>query len=147
MAEVISGITVSRGYGYLTARGTRSYQPGMFLHIIDVRVPSKPRWITTYDPYQDLPESPCSLWGDFYQDIICDGDYLFIGNYGQIECFNIENPEAPRIHDVLHVGYQWSVGRKQGPFLFVHALNGMVVINAPTSSQTPREKVELSARF
>ena len=146
MSEVISGLAVAKGHAYLTARGAGE-QGSNFLHIVDVRNPRQPRWVTTYDPRPDLPDSPCSRWADFYQDIIADGDYLFIGDYGEIQCLDIAEPEAPRLHDALHVGYQWSVGRKRGPHLFVPALAGLLVLRAPSSSQAPVGKVEAQAKF
>ncbi|MBI2191646.1 MAG: hypothetical protein HYU36_06660 [Planctomycetes bacterium] len=146
MSEVISGIAVSREHAYLTGRGLRG-DGAMFLHIVDVRQPAAPRWVATVDPYPDLPASPCSLWGDFNQDLIVDGDYLFIGNYGQIECYDISEPERPRLHAVRHLGYQWSVGRKRGDHLFVPALSGLLVLEAPSSSQRPSGRVEARARF
>lgn len=142
MQETISGLAVGRGIAYLTARGPGSDSKAMYLHIVDVRNLDKPRWIRTYDPYPMLPESPCSIWGDFYQDLLVDGGYLFIGNYGQIECFDISEPESPRLFDVFHAGYQWSVGRKRFDHLFVPALSGMLVLNAPSSSQIPKGKIE-----
>jgi hypothetical protein len=142
MQETISGMAVGKGIAYLTARGARSGSKAMYLHIVDVRDLNKPRWLSTYDPYPMLPEAPCSLWGDFYQDLFVDGDYLFIGNYGQIECFDISEPESPELFDVFHAGYQWSVGRKRLDHLFVPALSGMLVLNAPSSSQVPKGSVE-----
>lgn len=144
--EVISGIAVAKGYAYLTTRGIRG-DGAMFLHIVDVRNPRQPQWVTTYDPRPDLPASPCSLWGDFYQDLIVDGDYLFIGNYGQIECYDISKPDSPRFFDTKHIGYQWSVGRKRGDYLFVPALSGLIVLRAPSSSQAPVGNLEFQARF
>jgi len=146
MSETISGLTVAKGHAYLTARGPRNKRAN-FLHIVDVRDPRQPRWVMTYDPRPDLPDAPCSLWSDFYQDIIADGDYLFIGDYGEIQCLDISAPTSPRVFDVLHVGYQWSVGRKRGPHLFVPALSGLLVLRAPSSSQAPTGKLEAKARF
>ncbi len=142
MQETISGMAVGKGIAYLTARGARSGSKAMYLHIVDARDLNRPRWLSTYDPYPMLPEAPCSLWGDFYQDLFVDGDYLFIGNYGQIECFDISEPESPKLFDVFHAGYQWSVGRKRFDHLFVPALSGMLVLNAPSSSQVPKGSVE-----
>jgi hypothetical protein len=145
MGEVISGLAVAKGHVYLTARSPRS-QGANYLHVVDVRDPKKPRWVKTYQPKPDLPESPCSLWADFYQDLVADGDYLFIGDYGEIQCLDISAPESPRFADGLHVGYQWSVGRKRGPHLYVPALSGLLVLRAPSSSQAPVGKVEAKSR-
>ena len=146
MSEVISGLTVAKGHAYLTGRGPRG-KVANFLHVVDVRDPRQPRWVTTFDPRPDLPDSPCSLWADFYQDIISDGDYLFIGDYGEIQCLDISRPQSPRLVDACHVGYQWSVGRKRGSHLFVPALSGLLVLRAPSSSQAPTGKLEARARF
>ncbi|MDP6504245.1 MAG: hypothetical protein QF886_11540, partial [Planctomycetota bacterium] len=147
MGEVISGIAVSRGYAYLTARGPRSWRGAMFLHIVDVRDPKNPRWVRTYDPRPDLPDAPCFVWADFYQDIIADGDFLFIGDYGQIECYDISIPESPEVFDIFHAGCQWSVGRKRGDYLYVPSLSGHIILNVPSSSQKPVGKVEALAKF
>ena len=117
------------------------------LHGVDVRDAARPRWVNTFDPRPDLPDSPCSLWSDFYQDLVADGDYLFIGDYGEIQCLDISQPASPRLVDVLHVGYQWSVGRKRGEHLFVPALAGLLVLRTPSSSQVPAGKVATKARF
>jgi len=146
MTQVISGLTVAKGYAYLTGRGPRN-EGTNFLHIVDVRNPRQPRWIISYDPRPELPDAPCAMWSDFYQDIIADGDYLFIGVYGEIQCLDISEPTDPQLVDVLHVGYQWSVGRKRGEHLYVPALSGLLVLRAPSSSQAPIGKVELKARF
>jgi hypothetical protein len=114
---------------------------------VDVRDPKQPRWVTTFDPRPDLPEAPCSVWADFDQDIIADGDYIFIGNYGAVECYDIREPASPRFFDRRHVGYQWSVGRKRGDYLFVPALSGLLVLRAPSSSQAPAGKLEAKAGF
>jgi hypothetical protein len=87
------------------------------------------------------------MWSDFYQDVIVDGDYLFIGDYGEIQCLDISKPTEPVLFDVLHCGFQWSVGRRRGEHLFVPALSGLLVLRAPNSSQAPIGKVELKARF
>ena len=146
MSEVLSGLTVHRGYAYLTGRGP-SDKGTNYLHVVDVRDGAKPRWITTFDPRPDLPDAPCSLWSDFYQDLVADGDYLFLGDYGEIQCLDISRPTAPRLLDVLHVGYQWSVGRKRGEHLFVPALAGLLVLRAPSSSQAPTGKLEARGRL
>lgn len=146
MSEVMSGIAIAKGHAYVTARGAER-KGANYLHIVDVRAPRQPRWVRTYDPRPDLPDEPCSVWADFDQDIIADGDYLFIGNYGAIECYEISDPTAPRFFDRRHVGYQWSVGRKRGDWLYVPALAGLLVLRAPSSSQLPLGKLELKARF
>jgi len=146
MSEVISGIAVAKGYAYLTARRA-DVKGGNFLHILDVRDPRQPRLVRTGDPRPDLPDEPCSVWADFDQDVIADGDYLFVGNYGAIECYDISRPAAPRFFGRRHVGYQWSVGRKRGDFLFVPALSGLLVLRAPSSSQALVGKLEVQARF
>jgi len=146
MGEMMSGIAIAKGHAYITARGLER-KGANYLHILDVRDPRQPRWLRTYDPRPDLPDEPCSAWADFDQDIIADGDYLFIGNYGAIECYDISEPAAPRFFDRRHVGYQWSVGRKRGDWLFVPALSGLLVLRAPTSTQAPLGKLEAKARF
>jgi len=146
MSEAMSGITVAKGHAYVTARGA-DRKGANYLHIVDIRDPKQPRWVATVDPRPDLPEEPCAVWADFDQDIIADGDYLFIGNYGAIECYDIREPASPRLFDRRHVGYQWSVGRKRGDFLFVPALSGLEVLRAPSSSQAPLGKLEAKARF
>ncbi len=146
MAQVISGLTVAKGHAYLTGRGPQG-QGANFLHVVDVRNPRQPRWVTSYDPRPELPDSPCAMWSDFYQDIIADGDFLFVGVYGEIQCLDISQPAKPHLVDVLHVGYQWSVGRKRGEHLFVPALAGLLVLRVPSSSQAPVGKVDLRARF
>ncbi|HUT35895.1 MAG TPA: hypothetical protein VNE39_20575 [Planctomycetota bacterium] len=145
MSEVMSGITVAKGHAYITARGA-DRKGANYLHIVDVRDPRQPRWVRTYDPRPDLPEEPCAVWADFDQDIVADGNYIFIGNYGAIECYDITEPTAPRLFGRRHVGYQWSVGRKRGDYLFVPALSGLVVVRAPCSSQAPLGKLEAKAR-
>jgi len=146
MGEAASGLAVAKGHAYLTARGAER-KGANYLHIVDVRDPRQPRWVSTRDPRPDLPESPCSVWADFDQDLVADGDYLFIGNYGAIECYDISEPASPRLFDRRHVGYQWSVGRKRGDWLFVPALSGLLVLRAPSSSQAPLGKLEAKARF
>jgi hypothetical protein len=146
MSEAISGIAVAKGHAYLTARGAER-KGANYLHVVDVRDPKQPRWVTTFDPRPDLPEAPCSVWADFDQDIIADGDYIFIGNYGAVECYDIREPASPRFFDRRHVGYQWSVGRKRGDYLFVPALSGLLVLRAPSSSQAPAGKLEAKAGF
>jgi len=146
MSQVISGLTVAKGHAYLTGRGPRN-QGSNFLHIVDVRNPRQPRWVDTYDPRPELPDAPCSMWSDFYQDVIADGDFLFIGDYGEIQCLDISEPTKPQLFDVLHVGFQWSVGRKRGEHLFVPALSGLLVLRSPNSSQAPVGKLRLEARF
>jgi len=143
MGEVISGLAAAKGHVYLTGRGPRS-AGGNFLHVVDVRDGRQPRWVKTFQPKPDMPESPCSLWADFYQDIIADGDYLFVGDYGEIQCLDIREPSQPRMFDALHAGYQWSVGRKRGPHLFVPALSGLMVLRAPSSSQRPIGPVKVA---
>ena len=144
MGEVISGLTVTKGHAYLTGRGPRT--GSNFLHVVDVRDPKRPRWVMTHDPRPELPDSPCLVWADFYQDLIADGDYLFLGDYGEIQCLDISQPARPRWVEACHVGFQWSVGRKRGPHLFVPALTGLLVLRAPSSSQAPEGKVEAKAR-
>ncbi len=146
MSEVISGIAVAKGHAYVTARGAER-RGANYLHVVDVRDPKQPRWVRTYDPRPDLPDEPCSVWADFDQDVIADGDYLFIGNYGAIECYNISEPAAPRLFDRRHVGYQWSVGRKRGDWLFVPALAGLLVLRAPSSTQAPLGKLDANANY
>jgi len=146
MDQVISGLTVAKGHAYLTARGPGS-EGANFLHVVDLADPRTPRWITTFDPRPELPRSPCEVWADFYQDIIADGDLLFIGGYGEIQCLDISVPAAPKLIDVLDVGFQWSVGRKSGGHLYVPALTGLMVLRAPSSSQAPIGKLETKARF
>jgi len=109
--------------------------------------PRRPRWVMTYDPRPELPEAPCSLWADFYQDIVADGDYLFVGDYGETQCLDIARAASPRWADACHVGFQWSVGRKRGCHPFVPALTGLMVLRAPSSSQAPLGKVEAKARL
>lgn len=146
LREYLSGIAVGGGYAYCTARGKGRPGP-MYIHIIDVRNPSRPKYIKSVDPFPDLPDAPCSLWGDFYQDIILEGDYLFIGNYIQVECISIVEPENPRLLDYKHIGYQWSVGKRRGEYLFVPALTGLVILKAPHSSQAPVGKLKTKATF
>jgi hypothetical protein len=146
MGEVISGLTVAKGHAFLTGRTPRN-QGANYLHVVDVRDPRQPRWVKTYQPKPDLPDAPCSLWANFYQDLVADGDYLFIGDYGEIQCLDIAEPAVPRLVDALPVGYQWSGGRKRGPHLFVPALSGLMVLRAPSSSQLPLGKVEWKTRL
>jgi hypothetical protein len=102
MGEVISGLTVAKGHAFLTGRTPRN-QGANYLHVVDVRDPRQPRWVKTYQPKPDLPDAPCSLWANFYQDLVADGDYLFIGDYGEIQCLDIAEPAAPRLVDALPV--------------------------------------------
>ncbi len=145
MSEAMSGITVAKGHAYVTARGAER-KGANYLHIVDVRDPRQPRWVATVDPRPDLPEEPCAVWADFDQDIVADGNYIFIGNYGAIECYDITEPAAPRLFDRRHVGYQWSIGRKRGDWLLVPALSGLLVLRAPSSSQAPLGKLEAKAK-
>ncbi|MCM8767316.1 MAG: hypothetical protein NC921_00845 [Candidatus Omnitrophica bacterium] len=139
--ECIGGIAVANNYAYLTIRGGRA--PSRKLCIINLSFPEKPKLVKIFTPLFDLMSAPCSsCWADFYQELIVSGNYLFIGNYGQIECYDISDPENPSFFDRKHIGYQWSIGKKKGKYLYVPTLKGLVVLSVPNSSQSP-ENLEL----
>ena len=139
--QMIGGIAVTRGHAYLTSRDRA---PITRLYIVDVREPKKPRFVGLIDPLPDYMDAPCSSsWGDFYQDLVSDGQYLFIGDYAQIECYDASIPERPRFVGRKPLGYQWSCGKKWGEHLFVPGLATMTVLDVPTSSQVPAGKVEV----
>lgn len=133
--KVIRGIAVAGHCAYLSDHlgGDRSR-----LHLVDVRDGAEPRWLKTIDPMPELMDAPCSSsWGDLYQDLVVEGGYLFIGNYGQIECFDVSDPENPTYFDRIAIGYQWSVGQRYGEHLFLPGLAGLYSIDVPCSSQVP----------
>jgi hypothetical protein len=137
--QMIGGIAVTRGHAYLT-----SWQeaPVTRLYVVDVRDPQKPGFVGLIDPSPDYMDAPCSSsWGDFYQDIVSDGDYIFVGDYAQSECFDVSDPARPRFFGRKPLGYQWSCGQKRGEYLFVPGLATMTVLDVPTSSQVPKGKV------
>ena len=137
--QLIGGITVIRGHAYLTSRDRA---PVTRLYIVNVRDSRKPRFVGLVDPTPDYMDAPCSsCWGDYYQDLVSDGQYLFIGDYAQIECFDVSRPEKPRFFGRKPLGYQWSCGRKWGEHLFVPGLATMTVLDVPTSSQVPTGKL------
>lgn len=135
--ECLGGIAVGKNYAYLTIRENKI--PSRKLCIIDISSPENPKLVKIFTPLFDLLPAPCnSGWADFYQDLIISGEYLYIGNYGQIECYDISDPENPKLFDRKHIGFQWSVGRKKGKYLFVPTLRGLVVLSTPNSSQVPK---------
>lgn len=140
-AKVIRGIAVRGHCAYLTDNfGTAR----SLLHLIDVRDGARPQWLKSIDPMPELMDAPCSSsWSGLYQDLVVEGDYLFIGHYGQIECYDVSDPESPVYFDRIAVGYQWSVGLRWGEHLFLPGLAGLFAIDVPCSSQIPTGKVTL----
>ena len=141
----IRGIVVRKGYAYLAAC---QRAPWTRLYVVDVSDPANPRLVRYCDPSPDLMDAPCSSsWGDSYRDMSIDGNYIFIGNYGQIECLDISDPERPKFFDRRDIGYQWSGGHKHGEYLYVPTLQGLVILAVPSSSQVPAGKVEVRANL
>jgi hypothetical protein len=138
--KILRGIAIVGHCAYLTDNITASQS---LLHIVDIRDASQPRLVKSVDPLPDLMDAPCSSgWADSYQDVVVEGDYLFIGNYGQIECLDVSDPENPTFYDRIAIGYQWSVGLRWGEHLFVPGLAGLYAVDAPCSSQVPTGAVQ-----
>jgi len=139
--QMIGGITVTRGHAYLTSRDRA---PITRMYVLDVSDTAKPRFVGLIDPVPDYMDAPCSSsWGDFYQDILSDGHYLFVGNYAQIECYDVSRPDWPKFVGRKPLGYQWSCGQKWGEYLYVPGLATMTVLDVPTSSQIPTGKISV----
>jgi hypothetical protein len=140
--EIIGGIAIYDNYIYLTIIGGSC--PSRNLAIIDISEIKNPKLVKIFTPLFDLMESPCSSsWADFYQDLVISGNFLFIGNYGQIECYDISDPENPKFYDRKHIGYQWSVGMVRNGKLYVPTLKGLFILSIPTSAEYKNGEIEL----
>jgi len=62
--------------------------------------------------------------------VVANG-YMFGGNYGQIECFDLSKPGDPRFVGLCNTGFQWSAGLLRDGLLYVPTLVGLDIVRVP----------------
>ena len=99
--------------------------------------PAQPRFLKTASVLEDNEAAP---WGDYqFGWLESSGDYLFAANYeGGIYCIDISDPENPHFVGRARTGMQWKVGYIRGDYLYVPTVEGLWVVDVPTTSQVPK---------
>jgi hypothetical protein len=126
------GVSACRGYVYVTTGGNPPGEP--VVHIFDARNPEKL-----------VPVTPILVprggWQFFYVDVLALGNYLYGGDYGVIDVFDVSDPASPKPVGASGRDYQWTLGNVQGDYLGVGKLPALELVDVPRSPQVPRGKV------
>jgi len=126
------GVAACGGYVYVTIGAHPPGQP--VVHIFDAR-----------DPTRLTPVVPIHVrrggWQFFYVDVLALGSYLYGGDYGVIDVFDVSNPSAPQRVGASGRDYQWTLGNIQGDYLCVGKLPALELVDIPRSSQIPKGEV------
>jgi hypothetical protein len=127
---------LASGYAYLI----RDAEGSTSLDIFDLRKPEAMRKVRTARLLEDAEAAP---WGDYYFGWLeSSGDYLFAANYeGGLDCYDIRDRENPRFFGRLRNGMSWLVGEVKGDFLYEPTIQGLCVVDVPTTSQVPQGTV------
>lgn len=126
------GVAACGGYVYVTIGAHPPGQP--VVHIFDAR-----------DPARLTPVVPIHVrrggWQFFYVDVLALGSYLYGGDYGVIDVFDVSDPQSPLSVGASGRDYQWTLGNVQGDYLCAGKLPALELVDIPRSSQIPKGKI------
>jgi len=125
-------VAARRGYVYVTIGGTPPGEP--VFHVFDARNPAR---LATVVPVHVSRGG----WQFFYVHIIARGKWLYDGDYGAVDCFDVADPAKPKLVSGNGRDYQWTLGSLEGDYLYIAKLPGLDIADVPRSSQVPTGNV------